>query len=66
MYVTGLVASDTVNTMPGSTLEAFADHGQVKGDTITRYYDEAQAVLDQLAAVGIDFDDVTAQLEATA
>jgi transaldolase len=63
MYVTELVASGTVNTMPGSTLEAFADHGHVKGDTITRYYDEARRVLDQLAAVGIDFDDVTAQLE---
>jgi len=63
MYVTELVASGTVNTMPGSTLEAFADHGHVKGDTITRYYDEARRVLGQLAAVGIDFDDVTAQLE---
>jgi transaldolase len=63
MYVTDLVASDTVNTMPGSTLEAFADHGQVKGDTITRHYDEARRILGQLAAVGIDFDDVTAQLE---
>jgi transaldolase len=63
MYVTGLVASDTVNTMPGSTLEAFADHGQVKGDTVTRHYDEARRNLDQLAVVGIDFEDVTAQLE---
>ncbi len=63
MYVTDLVAPDTVNTMPGSTLEAFADHGQVKGDTVTQYYDEARRVLDELAAVGIDFDDVTAQLE---
>jgi transaldolase len=63
MYVTDLVAPDTVNTMPGSTLEAFADHGQVKGDTVTRHYDEARGVLDQLAAVGIDFDDVTAHLE---
>jgi transaldolase len=63
MYVTGLVASDTVNTMPGSTLEAFADHGLVKGDTVTGHYDEARRILDQLAVVGIDFDDVTAQLE---
>jgi transaldolase len=63
MYVAELVASGTVNTMPGPTLDAFADHGQVKGDTITPYYDEARRVLDQLAAVGIDFDDVTAQLE---
>ena len=63
MYVTDLAAPGTVNTMPGSTLEAFADHGQVTGDTITQHYDEARHILDQLAAVGIDFDDVTAQLK---
>lgn len=63
MYVTGLVAADTVNTMPGTTLEAFADHGKVSGDTISGRYDEARHVLDQLAAAGVDFDDVTSQLE---
>jgi transaldolase len=63
MYVAGLVAADTVNTMPGVTLAAFADHGIVSGDTISGRYDEARHVLDQLAAVGIDFDDVTSQLE---
>jgi transaldolase len=63
MYVAGLVAADTVNTMPGVTLEAFADHGIVSGDTISGRYDEARHVLDQLAAIGIDFDDVTSQLE---
>jgi transaldolase len=62
-YVAGLIAPGTVNTMPGPTLEAFADHGQVSGDTITGSYDTARAVLDQLAAVGIDFDDVTDHLE---
>ncbi len=63
MYVAGLVAADTVNTMPGVTLEAFADHGTVSGDTISGRYDEARHVLDQLAAIGIDLDDVTSQLE---
>jgi hypothetical protein len=48
--------------MPGPTLEAFADHGQVTGDTITGSYD-ARQFLDQLAAAGIDFDDVTEHLE---
>jgi len=62
-YVAGLVAPGTVNTMPGTTLEAFADHGQVSGDTITGRYDESRRVLDQLASAGIDFDDVTAYLE---
>jgi transaldolase len=49
--------------MPGQTLEAFADHGQVSGDTITGRYDESRRVLDQLAAAGVDFDDVTEYLE---
>jgi transaldolase len=62
-YVAGLIARGTVNTMPGQTLEAFADHGQVSGDTITGRYDESRRVLDQLAAAGVDFDDVTEYLE---
>ncbi|MDX6393176.1 MAG: transaldolase [Streptosporangiaceae bacterium] len=63
MYVTELIAPDTVNTMPGATLAAFADHGLVKGNTISGNYDHARLLFDQLAAVGIDFDDVTDQLE---
>ena len=63
MYVTELVAAGTVNTMPGTTLAAFADHGQVTGDTITGRYDDARRVLDQLASVGVDFEGVTEQLE---
>ena len=34
MYVTELIAPGTVNTMPGTTLAAFADHGEVTGNTI--------------------------------
>jgi transaldolase len=49
--------------MPGPTLEAFADHGQVSGDTITGAYDASRGVLDRLAAAGIDFADVTEYLE---
>jgi transaldolase len=62
-YVAGLIAPGTVNTMPGPTLEAFADHGQVSGDTITGSYDAARDVLGRLGAAGIDFDDVTEYLE---
>jgi transaldolase len=63
MYVAELVAPDTVNTMPGTTLEAFADHGHVDGDTISGRYDDARRFFGRLAAAGIDFDDVTRQLE---
>jgi transaldolase len=63
MYVTDLAAPGTVNTMPGATLEAFADHGQPAGDTISGSYDDAVRLLGDLKAAGIDFDDVTDQLE---
>lgn len=64
LYVDELVAPDTVNTMPGKTLEAVADHGVVRGDTVTTAYDDAAARLERLGALGIDIDAVTAQLEA--
>ncbi len=63
MYVTELIAAGTVNTMPATTLAAFADHGEVTGNTITGRYHDARRVLDQLTAIGIDFDNVTSQLE---
>ncbi|HEY1665681.1 MAG TPA: transaldolase [Trebonia sp.] len=62
-YVAGLIARGTVNTMPGATLEAFADHGEVSGDTMTGSYDGSRGLLDRLAAAGVDFDDVTEYLE---
>ena len=34
LYVTGLVAPNTVNTMPEATLNAVADHGEITGNTI--------------------------------
>lgn len=63
MYVEDLVAPGTVNTMPQATIDAFADHGETEVDTITPHYDDAAAVLDGLAEVGVDFDDVVAVLE---
>ncbi|MDQ6527327.1 transaldolase [Nocardioides sp. LHD-245] len=63
LYVTDLVVSDTVNTMPEKTLQAFADHGDVTGDQVTGKGAEAQAVFDQLAAAGVDLDDVFVVLE---
>jgi len=63
LYVTELVAAGTVNTMPEKTLEATFDHGVITGDTITVNYGSAHEVFDRLAAVGVDFDDVTQVLE---
>ena len=63
MYVTELVAPNTVNTMPEKTLEAVADRGVITGDKVTGMAQEAQAVFDKLAAVGIDLRDVFLVLE---
>jgi transaldolase len=63
MYVEELIAPGVVNTMPEPTIHAFADHGEVRGDTITGYYADAQRVLEQLAELGIDYDDVVETLE---
>ncbi|TPX02772.1 transaldolase, partial [Schumannella luteola] len=53
-----------VNTMPEKTLEATFDHAPLHGDAVTGSYADAQGVLDALAAVGVDYDDVTATLES--
>jgi transaldolase len=62
MYVVDLVVEDTVNTMPEKTLDAVADHGEVTGDRVRPFYADARATLDELAAAGIDYDDVIAVL----
>jgi transaldolase len=62
-YVVELVAPDTVNTMPEATLRAVADHGEVRGDTIRGGYGQAQAVVDELANLGVDLADVADVLE---
>ena len=63
LYVTELVAPHTVNTMPEKTLEAVADHGDVRGDTVSGTAAASQEIFDQLAAVGIDLPDVFQVLE---
>ncbi|MDF2824214.1 MAG: transaldolase, partial [Mycobacterium sp.] len=63
LYVTELVAPNTVNTMPEKTLEAVADHGVVTGDTVTGTSAAAQEIFDKLSAIGIDLTDVFLVLE---
>jgi len=62
LYVEDLIGQDTVNTMPLETISAFQDHGVVR-DTLTEGVDEAHALLPELEAAGIDYDDVTETLE---
>jgi transaldolase len=63
MYVTKLVAPGVVNTMPEATLRGVADHGEIPADSVRGHYSGARQVLTELAAAGIDYDDVTAGLE---
>ncbi|WP_445255712.1 transaldolase [Nocardioides aurantiacus] len=63
MYVVDLVVENTVNTMPGKTLEATRDHAEVTGDRVRPFYDDARQVMDALAAAGVDYDDVIATIE---
>ncbi len=63
MYVEELVAPGTVNTMPEATLHATAAHGELRGDTIRGTYDDARRVFDDLAELGVEYDDVVAVLE---
>jgi transaldolase len=62
LYVEELIGPDTVNTMPLETVQAFQDHGVVR-DTLTEGVEEAHALLGELAAAGVDYDDVTDTLE---
>jgi transaldolase len=63
LYVEELIGPDTVNTMPQETIEAFQDHGEVRGLTVEEDVDGAQATLDALREAGVDYDDVTQTLE---
>ncbi len=63
LYIDSLIGPNTVNTIPDATLVAFEEHGTV-ARTVDADLTGARSTLDQLAAVGIDLDDVTAVLEA--
>ncbi|MEU6455648.1 transaldolase [Streptomyces sp. NPDC047065] len=63
LYVEELVAPGTVNTMPEATLDAAADHGDVRGDTVTGGYAQARADLAAVERLGVSYDEVVEQLE---
>ena len=63
MYVEELLGPDTVNTMPEETIRAFQDHGNVEV-RLTKDVEAAEKLFDDLAAAGIDYDDVANTLES--
>lgn len=62
LYVDELIGPETVNTMPPETIEAFRDHGKLSY-SLERDVDEAQLLLDNLAELGINLDEITEQLQ---
>jgi transaldolase len=62
LYVSDLIAPDTVNTMPEKTLKSYADHGS-PGQPIQQTYDEAAQVMKAVADAGVDLDDAFEVLE---
>lgn len=63
IYVDNLVGPDTVNTLPGSTLQAFMDHGEVNLKALEEDLDEARKLIGELREAGVDYEDVTETLE---
>jgi transaldolase/glucose-6-phosphate isomerase len=62
LYCEELIASETVNTMPPSSIDAFLDHGRV-APTLVGHIPAAAGELSHLRDLGVDIDDVTAVLE---
>src|SRR5476649_2432090 len=58
MYVEELIGADTVNTMPEETIRAYQNHGEPE-PRLEQGVELAQRLLEELAAAGVDYDDVT-------
>jgi transaldolase len=63
LYVEELIGPQTVNTMPIETIQAFQDHGEIRGDTLVEGVEEAGRLFDELRDAGVDYDDVVRTLE---
>jgi transaldolase len=62
LYIEELIGEDTIATMPEETIRAFQDHGRVTA-TLDQNVGTAGLLLQQIAAAGIDYDDVVETLE---
>ncbi|HVA87992.1 MAG TPA: transaldolase [Candidatus Saccharimonadales bacterium] len=63
LYVAGLAAPHTVNTMPDATLQAFADHGSV-GALLAPDGGDAEETLAAIRSTGIDIEALGQHLQA--
>ncbi|HEX8860424.1 MAG TPA: transaldolase [Actinomycetes bacterium] len=63
LYCEELIARGSVNTMPIETLDAFQDHGEVRGQTILEGMDRARRLWSDLAELGVHEAEVMDELE---
>jgi transaldolase len=63
LYIGGLAAPNTINTMPEKTLLAFGAHGQLAG-RLPRDGGDCEAVLAEIRKTGIDLEQLAADLQA--
>jgi transaldolase len=64
LYVDELIGPDTVNTLAPASIDALhAGDATLRAGTVTEDVDGARQVMDDLAAAGVSYDDVTATLE---
>ncbi len=62
LYIAGLAAPLTINTMPEGTLKAFADHGEI-GPTLSADGGDCEMVLAKFAEAGVDIDALASRLQ---
>lgn len=62
LYMDSLIGTETVNTVPPATYDAFRDHGTAKL-TIMDNMADVDGILEQLDSLGVSLEDVTKKLE---
>lgn len=63
LYVEELIGPETVNTLPLATMDAFRDHGRVRGATVLEGWADADEEISRLGSLGIDLDAIAEQLQ---
>jgi transaldolase/glucose-6-phosphate isomerase len=61
LYVEELIGTDTINTVPPTTMDAFRDHGKARA-SLDENIDEASQTMAALDRCGISIEKVTAKL----
>jgi transaldolase/glucose-6-phosphate isomerase len=62
LYVDNLIGPNTVNTLPGKTLAAFNDQGEVRTDSVLEGVDLCKSQLELLEELGVSLSEVNAKL----